>query len=168
MRCSVGLPTTRVDVPEEFLSGRAIAEMASAAEQLGFDAVYVTDHPAGDQKWLETGTFSDLVGANNFSGIGGCPTCPHDAFKTARDGVRAQIELLRWHADARLKSAKDFASQPTTLPARFFRTGHISPTWYRLGGVWSPDPTYGLHVYAIYIRMLDMHMPKVPKATVAS
>jgi len=55
MRCSVGLPTTRVDVPEEFLSGRAIAEMASAAEQLGFDAVYVTDHPAGDQKWLETG-----------------------------------------------------------------------------------------------------------------
>lgn len=55
MRCSVGLPTTRVDAPDEFLSGRAIAEMASTAEQLGFDAVYVTDHPAGDQKWLETG-----------------------------------------------------------------------------------------------------------------
>src|SRR3954447_22785314 len=55
MRCSVGLPTTRVDAPDEFLSGRAIAEMAGAAEQLGFDAVYVTDHPAGDQKWLETG-----------------------------------------------------------------------------------------------------------------
>lgn len=55
MRCSVGLPTTRVDSPAEFLSGAAIAEMARAAEQLGFDAVYVTDHPAGDQKWLDTG-----------------------------------------------------------------------------------------------------------------
>src|SRR4051794_10385462 len=55
MRCSVGLPTTRVDAPDEFLSGRAIAEMAGAAEQLGFDAVYVPAHPAGDQKWLETG-----------------------------------------------------------------------------------------------------------------
>lgn len=117
----------------------------------------------GDVAWaqsiLETGTFSDLIGANNFSGIGGCPTCPHDAFKTARDGVRAQIELLRFHADARIKAPKDFAGQPATLPRRFYTTGHVSPTWYRLGGVWSPEPTYGINVYAIYVRMLDMKMP---------
>ncbi len=55
MRFALGLPTTEVDAPEEFLTGPAIAEMARHAEELGFDAVHVTDHPAGDQQWLETG-----------------------------------------------------------------------------------------------------------------
>jgi len=55
MRFALGLPTTEVDAPEEFLTGPAIAEMARHAEALGFDAVHVTDHPAGDQQWLETG-----------------------------------------------------------------------------------------------------------------
>ena len=55
MRFALGLPTTEVDAPEEFLTGSAIAEMARHAEALGFDAVHVTDHPAGDQQWLDTG-----------------------------------------------------------------------------------------------------------------
>ena len=55
MRFALGLPTTEVDAPDEFLTGDAIAEMARHAEQLGFDAVHVTDHPAGDQQWLDTG-----------------------------------------------------------------------------------------------------------------
>jgi probable F420-dependent oxidoreductase len=55
MRFALGLPTTEVDAPEEFLTGTAIAEMALHAEELGFDAVHVTDHPAGDQQWLVTG-----------------------------------------------------------------------------------------------------------------
>jgi probable F420-dependent oxidoreductase len=55
MRFAVGLPTTNVDAPQEFLTGAAIAEMAQHAEAIGFEAVYVTDHPAGDQQWLETG-----------------------------------------------------------------------------------------------------------------
>lgn len=55
MRFALGLPTTNVDAPHEFLTGGAISEMARVAEALGFEAVYVTDHPAGDQKWLETG-----------------------------------------------------------------------------------------------------------------
>src|SRR5438105_12320678 len=55
MRFAIGLPTTNVDAPEEFLTGAAIAEMARTAEALGFESVYVTDHPAGDQRWLETG-----------------------------------------------------------------------------------------------------------------
>lgn len=55
MRYALELPTTRVDAPDEFLSGRAIAEMAVHAEALGFESVYVTDHPAGDQQWLDTG-----------------------------------------------------------------------------------------------------------------
>jgi probable F420-dependent oxidoreductase len=46
---------TDVFAPEEFLTGTAIAEMAQHAEALGFDSVHVTDHPAGDQQWLDTG-----------------------------------------------------------------------------------------------------------------
>jgi len=52
---SVDLPTMRVDQPEEFVSGPAVTEVAAAAEEAGFDACHVTDHPAGDRVWLETG-----------------------------------------------------------------------------------------------------------------
>ena len=68
-------------------------------------------------------------------------------------------------SNAMVTKPEDFAGQPATLPKRFYRTGHISPTWYRLGGVWSPDPNYGVHTYAIYVRMLDMKLPKPKAAT---
>jgi probable F420-dependent oxidoreductase len=55
MRYSVGLPVDHVTRPEEFVTGDAIAEMAAAVEAAGLDAVYVTDHPAPDDRWLEGG-----------------------------------------------------------------------------------------------------------------
>jgi probable F420-dependent oxidoreductase len=55
MRFSVGLPVDRSDRPDEFVTGAAVAEMAQAAEAAGFDACYVTDHPAADQQWLSGG-----------------------------------------------------------------------------------------------------------------
>ena len=55
MQFSVGLPTDRVDAPHEFITGDAVAEMAAAAEAAGFDACYVTDHPAPDDRWLAGG-----------------------------------------------------------------------------------------------------------------
>lgn len=55
MRFSVGLPVDHVDRADQFVTGPAIAEMAAAAEAAGFDAVYVTDHPAADEQWLEGG-----------------------------------------------------------------------------------------------------------------
>jgi hypothetical protein len=106
------------------------------------------------QAMLETGTFSGFVGPNNFGALGGCAACSHDGFATAQQGVRAQIELLRWRADTTLRRATDFAGQPSTLPDRFLHVGHVSPTWQALGGQWSPDPQYGVHVYAFYVRML--------------
>ena len=45
----------RVDPPSEFCSGEAIAEVARAAEDAGYAACFVTDHPAGDATWLDTG-----------------------------------------------------------------------------------------------------------------
>src|SRR2546425_12136479 len=45
----------RVDAADELLSPPAVVEMAKAAEDAGYDAIYVTDHPAGDARWLDTG-----------------------------------------------------------------------------------------------------------------
>jgi len=55
MQFSIGLPTTNVDAVDEFLTASAIGEMARCAEASGFGACFVTDHPAPDQRWLETG-----------------------------------------------------------------------------------------------------------------
>jgi probable F420-dependent oxidoreductase len=55
MKVSLGLPTHRVDTGEEFVSGAAIVELSQAAEAAGFDAVFVTDHPAPSTEWLKGG-----------------------------------------------------------------------------------------------------------------
>lgn len=55
LRFSLGLPVDRVELPEQFVSGAAITEMARAAETHGFGAVYVTDHPAPTAAWLSAG-----------------------------------------------------------------------------------------------------------------
>jgi probable F420-dependent oxidoreductase len=55
MQVSLGLPTNRVDKGAEFVSAAAITELARAAEAGGYDAVYVTEHPFPDARWLETG-----------------------------------------------------------------------------------------------------------------
>lgn len=55
MKISVGLPTHHVDAPNEWCSAEAITEMAVAAERAGADAVFVTDHPAPDVKFMAKG-----------------------------------------------------------------------------------------------------------------
>jgi len=55
MQFSVELPTARADRADEFVTAEAVAEVARAAEDAGYGACFVTDHPAGDGKWLETG-----------------------------------------------------------------------------------------------------------------
>lgn len=55
MRWSIGLPTDRADLPKEFVNGGAVTAASMWAEESGFDAVYVTDHPAPDQRWLDGG-----------------------------------------------------------------------------------------------------------------
>lgn len=52
---SLELPTQRVDVPEEFVTAPAVADIARVAETAGYGAVHVTDHPAPDAKWLDHG-----------------------------------------------------------------------------------------------------------------
>jgi probable F420-dependent oxidoreductase len=55
MRFSVQLPTDRVDPDAGFCSAEAIAEMAHAAQDSGFDACYVTEHPFPTDEWLNSG-----------------------------------------------------------------------------------------------------------------
>lgn len=55
MRFTLQLPTDRVAQGGEFVSAEAIAEMARAVERAGFDAAFVTDHPAPEDRWLRSG-----------------------------------------------------------------------------------------------------------------
>ena len=55
VQLAVELPTMRVDPPGEFATADAVAEIARAAEDAGYAACFVTDHPAGDATWLDTG-----------------------------------------------------------------------------------------------------------------
>ena len=55
VRVSYGLPTHRTDLGDEFVGPGAVGELARAAEEAGFDAVYTTDHPFPGDDWLDHG-----------------------------------------------------------------------------------------------------------------
>ena len=55
MQFSLQLPTDRMASGDEFVSGPAVAEMATTIEAAGFDACFVTEHPFPSDRWLETG-----------------------------------------------------------------------------------------------------------------
>jgi probable F420-dependent oxidoreductase len=55
MKFSVALGTDQVTEPGEFVSGAAVGEISRAVEHAGLDAVFVTDHPAPDDRWLAGG-----------------------------------------------------------------------------------------------------------------
>jgi probable F420-dependent oxidoreductase len=55
MKLSLGLPVDRVDAPDQFQTGAAVMEVAAAADAAGFDAVFVTDHPLPESRWLAEG-----------------------------------------------------------------------------------------------------------------
>ncbi|CAB4538699.1 unannotated protein [freshwater metagenome] len=55
VKVSLGLPVDRIHTGSELVSGAAVADLAVGYERLGFDAAYVTDHPAPDDRWLSGG-----------------------------------------------------------------------------------------------------------------
>ena len=116
------------------------------------------------QAVLETGGFESAP-ANNFSGIGWCDTCRvGNQFPTPRDGVRAQIQLLREYADAGITASQLahpvspylYGSDPVVAARRFdnFYAKGFAPTWSEMGnGNWATDPKYSGKVIGIYRRM---------------
>jgi probable F420-dependent oxidoreductase len=55
VKISVGLPIDRPDPTGTLCTAAGIAAASQLAEQAGFDAVFVTDHPAPDAAWLRGG-----------------------------------------------------------------------------------------------------------------
>jgi hypothetical protein len=117
------------------------------------------------QSIIETGSFTEFKGYN-FSGIGVCDSCTGGyLFDGARDGVRAQVQLLRSYADANSR-AVDFTvplspvlygTDPVESTRRFdsfFKKG-AAPVWNVMGGGnWATDPFYAGKVLRTYARML--------------
>ena len=55
MRFTLQLPTDRVEFGAEFGTAEAVMEIARAAENAGYDSVFVTEHPIPEDEWMRTG-----------------------------------------------------------------------------------------------------------------
>ncbi|WP_052664277.1 S-layer homology domain-containing protein [Nitriliruptor alkaliphilus] len=136
---------------------------------------------AGDlafaQAVLETGSFNwpghGQVRAeqNNFAGIGACDggTCTVATFRSARIGVRAQIQHLRAYADPNV--TRDNLAHPLESP----RFDLVDPkgkasTWEQMGGGnWATDPHYSTKILNLYGAMRQhAGLPASSTATVSS
>jgi hypothetical protein len=121
---------------------------------------------AGDiafaQSVLETGWFrwpshgQVTPTHNNFSGIGACDggTCTVAQFRSARIGVRAQIQHLRAYADPTVTASN--LAYPLESP-RFHLVSPKgrAPYWEQYGsGNWATDPAYGSKILTLYRSML--------------
>lgn len=104
------------------------------------------------QAVLETGGFTngDSVERNNYSGIGHYDDLAAGwAFPSARDGVRAQIQLLKSYAVAKPHYAQDLVDVRLRGPAG------CCATWGDLTRRWATDPTYGPKVMLLYTSLVD-------------
>ena len=117
------------------------------------------------QAIIETGGFRVAAG-NNYSGIGVCDSCTGgNSFATPRDGIRAQIQLLRNYADPTSRAANlryppapglygHDADKAARLYDTFFLKGK-APLWNQMGGGnWATDPTYAPKVIGTYVQMI--------------
>jgi hypothetical protein len=102
------------------------------------------------QAVLETGNFQ-YTGKNNFAGIGHCDACPRGyPFPTAREGVRAQMQLLRSYADKNIKTADlPGGAMPGINPDRLGVRG-CCYSWWGLSGVWASALHYGGTILMMY------------------
>jgi probable F420-dependent oxidoreductase len=60
VKYTVALPTDQVGQEAEFITARAVAEMADAIEAAGFGACHVTDHPFPPGDWVSSGGHHSL------------------------------------------------------------------------------------------------------------
>jgi probable F420-dependent oxidoreductase len=125
VRVSVGLPIDRSDPSGQFVSGAGISLTARAAESAGFDAVFATDHPAPDAKWLTHGghpTLDPFV-ALSFA-----------AASTSRLKVHTNLMVLPYRNP--LLAAKNVASLDVLSGGRLILgvgAGYLQPEFAALG-----------------------------------
>ena len=125
MHFTIGLPTDHVDLAGEFVTGDAVMDCARAAEAAGFDACFVTDHPAPDTKWLAGGGHHalDPFVALVVRGRG------HDAPARADAHPRAALPQSAAHREvgAEPRRALGRARDPRVAP------GYLKPEFAALG-----------------------------------
>jgi len=112
------------------------------------------------QSIVETGYFEFPPGQvkpsdNNYAGIGACDSCNGGlTYDTPRDGVRAQIQLLRKYADPTARIATlHHPSKWSGYDSSFMRG--VAPSWTEMGnGNWATSTTYASSVLGLYDGML--------------
>jgi len=107
MQFSIQLPTDRTDAPDQFLTASALREIGQCVEQAGFDAGYVTDHPAPTTPWLASGGHQTLDPFVSLSFIA-----------AATERLRLQIHVLIVAYRNPFLSAKAIASLDTLSGGR--------------------------------------------------
>lgn len=155
----IGLPRLRAEdlagwfeaSPYRSKIATPISEMAvwfieeGKAEGIRGDVAFV-------QAVLETGGFtnSDSVLRHNYSGIGHYDNLKAGwAFPSAREGVRAQIQLLKSYAVEKPVYAQPLVDKRLRGPAG------CCDSWGDLTKKWATDPTYGPKVMLLYTSLLD-------------
>ncbi|HXY41639.1 MAG TPA: glucosaminidase domain-containing protein [Vicinamibacteria bacterium] len=145
--------------------GTTIDDLTQIYIQEG-QAANVRGDVAFAQAIIETGSFEHATD-NNYAGIGACDSCVGEpAFLTPRDGVRAQVQLLRSYADptstaTNLGYPPDptlFGADPASAAATFdsFYLKGTVPLWNEMGhGNWATDPNYAGKVLRVYQQMLN-------------
>lgn len=128
----------------------------------------VTEGVRGDiafcQSMKETGFFKFggqvLPEQNNFAGIGATnnsATGKGAWFKTAREGVRAQIQHLKAYG------SKEALKQTCVDPRYSLVTKGIAPNWEDLNGYWAvPGVGYGESILSIYEKVKTIAFEKEP------
>jgi cell division protein FtsB len=167
--------TARLTAPQVagwFKSTGAVAHLADGTTIDELAQMYIQEGSAegvaGDvafaQAVLETGSFGHALDSN-FAGIGACDSCTSEiAFPTPRDGVRAQIQLLKSYADPGSRAAQlanppepALFGSPAAAAASYdsFAYKGAAPVWNVMGnGKWATDPDYATKVLEIYARMI--------------
>lgn len=161
--------TPKISIPLDKLTGYYISE--GLEEGVRGDIAFA-------QSVVETGYFG-FVGSivkpanNNFAGMGACDSCNSGRqFRSARAGIRAQIQHLKNFADPTSRAVNlvhpaspewygrraDGSYDPILAASnfdRFFAKGK-APTWNQMGGPgkWASTPHYGDVVLQTYNRML--------------
>jgi hypothetical protein len=149
-----------------YRSTGAVANVGVGIDELIDD--YLTEgaaeHVRGDiaflQSIVETGYFSFPgagqvgTGDHNFAGIGACDSCAHgDHFASALEGIRAQVQLLRFYADPTMTERQ--LTNPAVRDLDRLGVKGCCPTWYSLTGTWATAPTYGPVILDLYQQVLD-------------
>ncbi len=124
-RVSIALPVDRVQHGAELVSGRAVADLSLAFERAGFDALFVTDHPAPDDRWLAAGGHQALEPTAVLSAA---------AMVTHRIRLHTNVYVLPYRAP--FLAAKALASVDVLSGGRLIvgvAAGYLRPEFAALG-----------------------------------